>query len=181
MKTKEKIKNIFNKKEKDPKVKKRNDIIFYTTVGIIIFMRIFIMSPIRVNGPSMEPTLKHGEFMILNKLDMRKNGIDRFDVVVFKSHGAYLIKRVIGLPGETLYYKDDQLYINSKKVDDKYSRGLTGKIITFKLEDDEYFVLGDNRPLSQDSRMLGPIHKLDIKGKANFMIYPFDKFGEVEK
>lgn len=153
---------------------------FTLFVLLIIGIRIFICSPINVNGSSMSTTLIDGDIMILNKIGLKK-GIQRFDIVVVKTEGNYLIKRVIGLPNELLSYKDEKLYINGKVVEDKYNLNFTGDIEPIKIGNNEYFVMGDNRNISKDSRMIGTIKKDRIIGKTNFVIYPFNKFGKVEK
>ena len=153
---------------------------FTLFVLLIIGIRIFICSPINVNGSSMSTTLIDGDIMILNKIGLKK-GIQRFDIVVVKTEGNYLIKRVIGLPNETLSYKDEKLYINGKVVEDKYNLNFTGDIEPIKIGNNEYFVMGDNRNISKDSRMIGTKKKDRIIGKTNFVIYPFNKFGKVEK
>ena len=88
-----------------------------------------------------------------------------------------LIKRVIGLPGETVEYKDGKLYIDGKVMKDEYSKSTTNDFDKVTLGKDEYFVLGDNRAVSIDSRRLGPINKKDILGKARLVIFPFNRFG----
>ena len=153
---------------------------FTLFVLLIIGIRIFICSPINVNGSSMSTTLIDGDIMILNKIGLKK-GIQRFDIVVVKTEGNYLIKRVIGLPNELLSYKDEKLYINGKVVEDKYNLNFTGDIEPIEIGNNEYFVMGDNRNISKDSRMIGTIKKDKIIGKTNFVIYPFNKFGKVEK
>jgi len=153
---------------------------FTLFVLLIIGIRIFICSPINVNGSSMSTTLKDGDIMLLNKIGLKK-GINRFDIVVVKNDGSYLIKRVVGLPNETLSYKDEKLYINGKVVEDKYNLNFTGDIEPIEIGNNEYFVMGDNRNISKDSRMIGTIKKDRIIGKTNFVIYPFNKFGKVEK
>lgn len=153
---------------------------FTIFVLLIIGIRIFICSPINVNGTSMSTTLKDGDIMLLNKIGLKK-GINRFDIVVVKTDDNYLIKRVIGLPNETLSYKNEELYINGKVIKDKYNLNFTGDIEPIEMGNDEYYVMGDNRNISKDSRMLGTIKKDKILGKTNFVIYPFKKFGKVEK
>lgn len=148
-------------------------------VIIVLLIRKFFYSPIIVNGTSMYPTLENKEVMILDKISLRK-GIDRFDIVVIKSEGTYIIKRVIGLPGESIMYKDNKLYINGKHIEDKYSLSETQDFEIVKLNDDEYYCLGDNRINSKDSRMIGPINKEQILGKANLVLFPFSKVGIVE-
>lgn len=153
---------------------------FTLFVLLIIGIRIFICTPINVNGSSMSSTLKDGDIMLLNKIGLR-NGIDRFDIVVVKNDNKYLIKRVIGLPGEVISYKDEVLYIDGKAFDDKYNLTGTGEIEPLKIGVNEYYVMGDNRSISKDSRIIGTVKKDRIIGKTNFVIYPFNKFGKVEE
>ena len=145
---------------------------------VVILARTFIATPVRVNGSSMYPTLKGNEIMLLNKL----GHINRFDIVVLKIDGREdnLIKRIIGLPGETVEIKDNDIYINDKKIEDKYGYGVTYNIDKVTLKKDEYFILGDNRKISLDSRVFGTIHKDEIKGTTNFIMYPFKSFGKVK-
>ena len=128
----------------------------------------------------MSSTLKDGDIMLLNKVGLRK-GIERFNIVVIKNDNKYIIKRVIGLPGEIISYKEETLYINGKVMIDEYNLSGTGEIEPLKIGKDEYYVMGDNRSVSKDSRSIGTIKKDKIIGKTNFVIYPFNKFGIVEK
>ena len=145
-------------------------------VGII---RTFIVTPIIVQGESMVPTLKGGELMILKKYD---KSFERFDIVVVNKNveGDNLIKRVIGLPGETIRYKNNNLYINDEIIKDVYAFGETGNFQEVTLDDDEYFLMGDNREISLDSRALGVIKKNEIEGTTNIILYPFNKIGVVK-
>lgn len=162
------------------KIKKiLKDLIPYVVIIIaVILVRTFIATPVRVNGSSMYPTLKGGEIMLLNKLGK----VDRFDIVVLKidAENDNLIKRVIALPGETIEIKDSKIYINDEELKDNYGAGNTYSIDKITLKDDEYYVLGDNRTISMDSRVFGPIKKDDIKGTTNFIMYPFKSIGKVE-
>lgn len=124
----------------------------------------------------MEDTLKDGNFMILKKYD---HDYSRFDIVVINEGKSRIIKRVIGLPKEDIEYKDNELYINGKKMDAPYGKGYTNDFVDYCAKD-EYFVLGDNREDSTDSRVLGCINKDDILGTTNFVIFPFTKWGKVK-
>lgn len=157
----------------------KENIVFLIILTAIIITRIFFFSPIRVNGTSMYPTLQDKEFMILNKISL-KQGINRFDIVVVQENNKYIIKRVIGLPGESVMYKDNKLYINGKTVEDNYSKTTTNDFDNVVLGENEYFVMGDNRAVSSDSRIIGPVNIKNIKGKTNLIIFPFNKIGTVE-
>ena len=145
----------------------------------IIILRTYFYTPIRVNGDSMYPTLKNGELMILSKIGLRE-GIDRFEIVVVKEDNKYIIKRVIGLPGESVAYIDGKLYINKKEITDEYSKSTTNDFSEVYLNANEYFVMGDNRIVSNDSRYIGPISSEQIIGKTSLRFYPFNKIGNVK-
>lgn len=157
----------------------KNNLVFTLILIAIILIRLFLFSPIRVNGTSMYPTLQDKEFMILNKIAL-KDGINRFDIVVVKTSNTNIIKRVIALPGESVMYKDNKLYINGKVVEDNYSKTPTEDFDNIVLKEDEYFVMGDNREVSKDSRIIGPVNIKNIKGKTSLVFFPFNKIGFVE-
>lgn len=144
---------------------------------IVVLIRTFLVTPIKVNGTSMVNTLQHGDTMILNKIGMKINGIKRFDIVVIKTSDSYLIKRVIGLPGETIEYKDGKLYINDKEYKDPYYKNNTLDFEKTKIPKNYYFVMGDNRGNSIDSRILGSIKEEDILGTTKLIIFPISDIG----
>ena len=159
----------------------------------VVFIRMFIVTPVDVSGSSMYPTLKDGDVMLLYKLRLKTVGINRFDIVVVNTDEGKLIKRVIGLPGDKISYEvnDDEetgtLYINGEKVKEdfitdiakaqtcKYNSDICLDEIT--VPDGEYYVMGDNRGNSKDSRMIGTIEKEDIAGIASVVIWPINRFG----
>lgn len=145
---------------------------------VVVTFRTFIVTPIMVSGESMVPTLEGGELMLLKKYD---TDYERFDIVVVNKNveGDNLIKRVIGLPGETIRYKNSHLYINDKIVEDIYAYGDTNNFQEITLGDDEYFLMGDNREISLDSRALGVIKTEEIEGTVGIILFPFSKFGSV--
>lgn len=147
-------------------------------VAVVLLVRSFIVTPGLVNGSSMEPTLYNNELVLINKIGLNK-GIDRYDIVVVKYENSTIIKRVIGLPYETVEYIDDTLYIDGKivntKVDFEYTKDF--KLTAGK---NEYIVLGDNRNISKDSRIIGPVKERDIIGKVDLVLFPFSKFGKVK-
>lgn len=153
---------------------------------VVVLIRVFIITPVRVTGSSMHPYLKDGEILMLEKYD---RNFKRYDIVVANAANTQIIKRIIGLPGEKIKYEDCKLYINDELVDDYVKECITGD---FKLEDiygylvipqDYYFVMGDNRKQSSDSRdvRIGLIKKDKIEGKAIFRIIPFSRFGNLKK
>lgn len=143
---------------------------------MVILIRTFLVTPIRVNGPSMNDTLKNGDFMILKKFD---KSYKRFDIVVIKTEDDRIIKRIIGLPKEDIEYKDNTLFIDGEELKDNHGKGNTVDFVDYCGEG-EYFVLGDNREDSTDSRILGCIKKEDIMGTTDFVLFPFNRFGKVK-
>lgn len=153
------------------------DIIPYIIILIIVvFIRSFIVTPIKVNGSSMYKTLEGNEFMLLWKL----GEINRYDIVVAKTETDTLIKRVYAFPNETIECKKGIIYINDAAIDDNYAFGETQDFAKVTLKEDEYFLMGDNRLVSLDSRKLGPILKKQIEGTASFILFPFQKIGTVK-
>ncbi len=147
---------------------------------IVVLVRQYIVTPVKVDGSSMEPTLHNNEILILNKLT--KN-FKRQDIVVVKNNNIRLVKRIIGLPNEHLKYKNGVLYINNIETDDTFSiktndydlKNIGMEIIP----NNYYFIMGDNRTNSSDSRAIGLIPKEEIIGKINYRIFPFNKFGKI--
>ena len=146
-------------------------------VVVVVLIRSFIATPVRVDGDSMNKTFKNGDILILYKL----SEIKRFDVIVLheEKDNEKIIKRVIGMPGDTVAIKDGEIYINDEKIDDEYAYGMTSDYDRITLKSDEYFILGDNRLISKDSRYFGPIKEKEIKGKVVFRLFPFSKFGKI--
>lgn len=160
-------------------MKKLKELMPYIIIVVVVLLvRSFIVTPGLVNGSSMEPTLHNNELVLINKIGLNK-GIDRYDIVVVKYENSTIIKRVIGLPYETVEYINDILYIDGEivntKVDFEYTKDF--KLTAGK---NEYIVLGDNRNISKDSRIIGPVKERDIIGKVNLVLFPFSKFGKVK-
>lgn len=151
---------------------------YIVIVVVVVLIRTFIITPVRVDGDSMKNTLKNGDILLLYKL----GSINRLDIIVLdeEKDNEKIIKRVIGLPGETVAIKKGKIYVNDKVIDDEYAYGETSDYDKVTLEDDEYFILGDNRLISKDSRYFGPIKKSEIKGKIVFRLFPFTKIGTVQ-
>lgn len=150
---------------------------YVITIILVLLVKKFVVSPIKVNGTSMMTTLHDGDIMILNIIGYRFEKINRFDIVVVDEGNEYLIKRVIGLPGEEIEYKDNQLYVNGKKIKENYGSQET-EDFKVKVKKNSYFVLGDNRTNSLDSRHFGAFQKNRIIGKTSLIIFPFNRFGE---
>ena len=152
----------------------------------VVLIRVFIFDPVRVDGSSMDTTLHDGEILILNKIYYKRNNIKRFDIVVIDEGDKNIIKRVIGLPGEAISYKNNKLYINGKNINDPYPSEKTDDfsirdIGLEKIPSDSYFVMGDNRTNSDDSRFsFGTIKRNKILGIARFAIFPFKDFGYIK-
>ncbi len=161
-------------------------VLSYVLVIIIaLLIKMYVFSPIRVNGSSMEPTLYDGDFMILNEIGYHLNGVERFDIVVINKNGEKIIKRIIGLPGETVKYKDNKLFINDEEITEDFQHEVTHNFDLSEIDvdiipDGYYFVLGDNRGNSKDSRMIGLINKSEIRGKTSRIFFPFTRFGKVK-
>ena len=150
---------------------------FLLLVMIIILFKIFIFNFILVKGDSMNPKYKNNDFMFLNKIIYSFKSIRRGEVIVLKYRNNDLIKRVIGLPNDKIKVENGKLYINNKEVKENYINSYTASydFDEITLKDNEYFVMGDNRYNSYDSRNFGTIMKNDIIGRVEFKIFPFDK------
>lgn len=152
-------------------------------VVVILFLMIYIVSVTQVVGNSMYSTLKDGDVLILNKFKYRFFDIKRGDIISLENDDTkYLIKRVIGLPGDSISIKDNTLYINGEVYIENYlEEGLVYDDFELTslgyqvIPDDMYFVLGDNRADSVDSREIGLVSKDDIIGKISFRIWPLNK------
>lgn len=160
----------------------RDSFKYIVVIVVVLFICLYVVTLQQVIGPSMQPTLKDGEVLLLNKAKYKFFKVHRDDVVAVKSNDdKVLIKRIIGLPGETIEYKDNTLYINSEMYEENLYDGMETE--DFKLEDigysvipdGMYFILGDNRGNSKDSREIGLVKKSDIIGKCSIRIWPLNK------
>ena len=151
---------------------------YIITIILVILFKEFYFAPIMVNGDSMYDTLNDGDVMILDVVSLRHSDIKRFDIVVIDYEKKYLIKRVIGLPGEKVEYKDSKLYINGEYVEEPFLRSsIRTADYSITVPDDFYFVVGDNRINSNDSRYLGCFSLEKIKGKTSLTVFPFNRMG----
>ncbi len=147
---------------------------------VVVLIRTFIITPVRVNGKSMDPTLENNEIVLLKKYD---KSFERFDIVVFDYGDSHLIKRIVGLPGETLYYYNNELYINDEKIAEDFLPKDTETydfVWDKEIPEGYYFVMGDNRTNSTDSRMIGLVSKSEIRGTTDFVLFPFNRFGKIK-
>jgi len=144
---------------------------YIVIVVVVVIIRSFIATPVVVSGDSMLPSLKDGQLLLLNKLSYNFQDIKRFDIVVVKVGKNEIIKRVIGLPGETIEYKDNLLYIDGSPLESNYNFD-TNDFEEIEVYQGKYFVLGDNRAVSSDSRIIGLIDNKDIIGKVSLSLWP---------
>ncbi|WP_034670095.1 signal peptidase I [Ectobacillus panaciterrae] len=166
-------------------------------VGLAAVIRYFFFAPILVDGVSMMPTLQDRDRMIVSKIGYRIGEPQRFDIIVFKAtEDKDYIKRVIGLPGDRIEYKNDVLYVNGKAYEEPYlndyKKQTTDGPLTydFKLEEvtgqqtvpkGQLFVLGDNRRFSKDSRTIGTISMGQVIGKTNIVYWPLSDARIIKK
>lgn len=158
---------------------------FIIIAGLIIIpFRIFIAQPFIVNGASMNPTFETNQYLIVDQLSYRTHEPERGDVIIFRfplNPKDFYIKRVIGLPGETVTIQGSDVYIQevgseeSYKLDEPYIEYTSNNSLSVNLGDDEFFVMGDNRPNSSDSRHWGVLPREFIVGRAYLRLLPFNK------
>ncbi|OGV97487.1 signal peptidase I [Microgenomates group bacterium RBG_16_45_19] len=175
------------------------DIIETVVIALSIFLIVylFLMQPHQVNGDSMIPNFHHGEYLLTDKISYKFNQPKRGDVVVFRSPpqaqcpegaGCDFIKRVIGLPGDTVTITNNHVVVNNQPLDETY----IGAAIETRpgaymangpvtIPTGQYFVLGDNRPHSSDSRTWGPVEMGNIVGHVFFRYWPLNRIGQLEK
>lgn len=161
-------------------------------IAIFLFFYLLVLQPHKIKGTSMEPNFPDGEFLLTDKVTYRFREPARGDVVVFKAPGTdgdEFIKRIIGLPGESVAIRDNRVFVNGQELVESYipsevqTRG--GPFISDGVEktipQDQFFVLGDNRGASSDSRVWGLITKKDISGRAWIVYWPPPSAGVVPK
>ncbi|QQR82566.1 signal peptidase I [Candidatus Campbellbacteria bacterium] len=156
----------------------------FIAVFVVLPIRIFIAQPFIVSGSSMDPTFKNGEYLIVDEISYRFEDPQRGDVVIFKyplDTSKYFIKRIIGLPGEHLTITGNTIAVTSTKnpevlrLDEAFLSHQTFGNVDIVLGKDEYFVMGDNRPASSDSRIWGPLKKEFITGRALVRLLPIKR------
>lgn len=155
-------------------------------IAIVVPIRIFIAQPFIVSGSSMVPTFEDGQYLVVDEISYRLSDPERDDVVIFKYPNdtkKFFIKRIIGLPNETVDIKGNEVTIINKehpdgfKLDQPYVKNTTNNDIHFELKNDEYFVMGDNRIASSDSRYWGAVPKKLLVGRAFLRLLPINKIG----
>lgn len=191
-KSEESHKTISEEEKKKGKSSFLKELLIYVCIFIVLWKVIptYVIEGRIVDGTSMQNTLQDEEKLIIERLSYQFSDPKRFDIVILMPYGEdvdeYFIKRVIGLPGETIQIKDGEIYINGEVLEENYGKepiidgGIAEDALT--LGDDEYFVMGDNRNDSDDSRAdyIGPITRNLIKGKAILRIWPLDGFGGID-
>jgi len=174
---------------------KRKQYIKYIAINVLvaavasILLITYVASAYKIEGNSMQSVLNDRERVIISRLAVKNGNINRFDIVVLykpDKPGKSIIKRVIGLPGEIIAIKDGDVYINEEKLYEPYlkkEKNVMFRAITMKpllIRKGYYFVMGDNRTISQDSRIFGPAPGKYIYGKTIFRYWPFSRFGKIE-
>jgi signal peptidase I len=155
------------------------------SIAVSTFIIVFLYQPVRVEGTSMLPMLEDQDRLFINKIAYRMGEIQRSDVVVFqypRDHSKSYIKRVIALPGDRLRIEDGRVFVNGKRLPEPYvpSRFTDDRSeAEMVLPANEYFVMGDHRSISSDSREFGPVDRSLIYGKAVFVYWPMEQVGVV--
>jgi signal peptidase I len=154
-------------------------------IGLALVIIVFLYQPVKVEGTSMAPLLSDQERIFINKFVYRFEDIHRGDVVVFwypLDRSKSFIKRVVGLPDDTVEIREGQVYLNSKLLPEPYIPPESDDFGTYpptRIPNGEYFVMGDHRTSSNDSRIFGPVPRKFIYGKAVFAYWPVDHFGSI--
>ena len=196
MEQKENDKRVSGKKVRDKKEKPKKSMkqeifewvmVFVVAAALAFVVRTFIFEPVRVDGSSMLNTLTDSDFMIATKFDYLLGDPERFDIVICDypntDDGMYRVKRVIGLPGETIELRAGELYVDGEHVAQDFD--MTENETYFgplTVPEGCYFVMGDNRNNSKDSRspMVGPLKRSQIKGHVRCVVFPFGRMQWIE-
>src|SRR3989344_2286559 len=150
------------------------------SLAIFLFVYVFLVQPHRVKGESMLPNFSDGELLLTEKVSYYFSKPARGDVIVFEAPNAHkvdFIKRIVGLPGETITIENDSVEINGHPLSENYINSHSRGNLTITLDQNQYFVLGDNRNSSSDSRSFGPINKSSFRGRAWLVYWPIIKTG----
>lgn len=162
------------------------------SLAIILPIRYYLVQPFFVKGASMEPSFEDGDYLLIDEISYRFSAPSRGDVIVFRypeDRSQFFIKRIVGLPGETIEIKNNKViiynagssegFVLAESYLDSDQETLGNMLI--RLDDNEYFVLGDNRIASSDSRRWGPVAKTLITGKVFLRAWPFNKFDKIQE
>jgi len=186
--TEEPKKRWFKKKEKEKKtpMQELREWVVTLLVAIVIALvvRSFLFEPVRVDGSSMSTTLSNGEVMFVTKPEYLLGDPQRFDVVICHYPGrgnTNFVKRVVGLPGDTVEVKGGYLYVNGEQYDEPYITHRPDYTLSaYTVPEGQYFVLGDNRSNSNDSHLIGPIDRDMIKGHVRSVFWPLDAWRTIK-
>ena len=196
MEQKENDKRVSGKKVRDKKEKPKKSMkqeifewvmVFVVAAALAFVVRTFIFEPVRVDGSSMLNTLTDSDFMIATKFDYLFSDPERFDIVICDcpntDDGMYRVKRVIGLPGETIELRGGELFVDGEHIEQNFD--MTPNETNYgplTVPEGCYFVMGDNRNNSRDSRspMVGPLKRSQIKGHVRCVVFPFSRMHWVE-
>lgn len=164
-------------------------VVFVGSIFIVVYL--FILQPNQIKGASMEPTFHNGNYIFTSKVTYKLRAPIRGDVVVFhapRNPDLEYIKRIIGLPGDTVLIENEKVYVNGEQIEEPYisdltTLGLAGfaeEGVPMAVPEGQYFVMGDNRPRSSDSREFGPIPYESIIGQVIYRYFPFHEMGTVD-
>ena len=154
------------------------EIVFSAVIISVILLKFFFIS-VEVEGTSMSPVL-YPEDKGISFVITKNIGVNRFDTVVVDIGNKLLVKRVIGMPNDTIEYKNNVLYINGNKQEEDFLQDTITDDFKVELQNDEYYCLGDNRKVSKDSRFYGAFRYEDFKATHVLVLYPFKNFGFVK-
>lgn len=160
-------------------IKEIVEVVVISLVTVFI-IRSFIVQPFLVSGASMEPMFQDGNYLLVDEITYLFREPRRGEVIVFRyprDPSVFYIKRIIGLPNEHIVIKENKVYINGKELKENYINNFTTGRVDFYLQDNEYFVMGDNRAHSFDSRSWGPINRDDIVGIPRLRVLPLKELG----
>lgn len=170
------------------KAKKDSDFWRFSSILLVVLLglRLFVFGPFLVYGSSMEPTFETGDYLIVDEITYRFEDPKRGDVIVLQppvkeKQNSHFIKRIIGLPGETIIVKGNVVTVKNADhpdgftINEPYIQFESNREATHTLLSDEYFVMGDNRQVSSDSRIWGPLKRDAITGRAFMRLYPFNQ------
>jgi signal peptidase I len=176
--------------EEAQKDKKDSDFWRFSSILLLVLLglRLFVFGPFLVYGSSMEPTFETGDYLIVDELTYKLEDPKRGDVIVLtppiqEKQTTHFIKRIVGLPGETIIVNGSNVTIKNKEhpegfnISEPYVKFPSDRQATYTLASDEYFVMGDNRAVSSDSRIWGPLKRSAITGRAFLRLYPFNQIG----